>query len=366
MNLESLSDAELLKLEETTNNLATTYNNLQLAKKVTLNSAYGALGNRFYRWFDVRLASAITGAGELAIKWIIKDMNKFMNDYVGTKDEDYIIAADTDSMYIHLEKVLKKDLQDITDKNVLLDHMNKFCDETIQPVINKSFENLSKYMNSFEQKMVMKREVLADRGIWTAKKNYVLNVMDDEGVRLNEPKIKIKGLAVIKSSTAPACKDSIKEAIRLMMTADNDAMIRFIKKFKKEYDQRPYDELADISSVNGLEKYHDNRTIWGKKCPKHTKGALIYNHLLKKHGLENTYEAIKDGEKIKYIHLKEPNPYGFEIISFHDRIPEEFGLEEYVDYTLQFHKTFLKKLKIITDAIGWQHEKSSDIKSLLE
>lgn len=337
------------------------YNNLQLAKKVCLNSAYGALGNQYFRFFDIRLAVAITTTAQLAIQWVANDMNKSLNDMLKTDgDYDYIAYSDTDSMYILMEPLLNK----LGVKDNHIEKMDKLCAGPISNIITKSFDELAEYTNAYEQKMSMKREILADKAIWTAKKRYILNVCDDEGVRLNEPKIKITGLEAIKSSTPEACRPKIKDAIKIMMNGDNDQLITFIDKFREEFRTLDEDMISFPRGVNNLKQYSDKLTTWSKGTPIHVRGALVYNQILKQKNLTNEWESIKEGEKLKFVYLKEPNPFHSNIISFSTLLPPEIDAHEYIDYDTQFDKSFVQPLKIVLDAIGWHLEKVASFDDL--
>ena len=336
------------------------YNNLQLAMKVTLNSAYGAMGNNYFRFFDLRIAEAITYSGQLSIRWIMNKVNQYMNSVLKT-NKDYIVASDTDSIYIHLGPLIDK--VGITDKKKAIDFMNKVCEDKIQPYIDKSFQELAEYMNAYDQKMFMKRESLADKAIWTAKKNYLLNVWDDEGVVYKEPKIKIVGMAAVKSSTPSACRSKIREAIKIMIQKDEATMIAFIEQFRNEFKTLPLEEISFPRGVTGLAEYSDGSNIYKKGTPIHVKASLTHNHFIDAMRLTKKYQLIKEGEKIKFIYLKEPNPFRNNTLAFMNEMPKEFNAERYIDYDLQFETSFLKPLRIILDAIGWKTEQVNSIDS---
>ena len=341
------------------------FNNLQLAKKVCLNSAYGALGNKYFRFFDVRQASAITTSGQLAIRWIERKINGYLNRILQTEEGDYVIAADTDSIYVTFDKLVKKTYggRENEDKKRIINFMDKVCEEKIQPFIDKSYAELAEYVNAYDQKMKMKREALADRGIWTAKKRYILNVYNNEGVEYAKPKVKVMGLEMIKSSTPAVCREMLKESVDIILNKDEDAIIAYIDTKRKEFEKMPPYQIAFPRGVNGLEKYRDKtgKGIFGMKTPMHVRGSLIYNHLLVKHKLTKKYPLIKEGEKIRFIQLKEPNPIQSDIISFPQQLPTEFGLHEYIDHQTQFQKSFVDPLKIILDSIGWKTEHVSSL-----
>ena len=333
------------------------YNNLQLAKKVTLNSAYGALGNQYFRFFDIRIAEGITTAGQLSIRWIEQKINKYMNLLLKSGNEDYVIASDTDSIYLNMGPLIEKLYNDTSDTKKVIKFMNKVCEEKIQPHIDASYQELADYVNAHSQRMEMKRESLADKAIWVAKKNYILNVYDSEGVAYAKPKLKMMGISAIRSSTPSACRVKIKEAINIIINKSQDDLHLFIEKFRKEFKTLPIEDIAFPRSVNGLKEYSDENNIYLKGTPIHVKGALVYNHLLKKMNLTKRYQLIKEGEKIKFIYLKQPNPYNNNTLAFLSGLPKQLEAEQYIDYDLQFEKSFLEPLDIILSTINWHTEK---------
>jgi DNA polymerase elongation subunit (family B) len=335
------------------------YKNLQMAKKIALNSAYGAIANPYCRYADSRIAESITLSGQLAIKWVSEEVNTFLNKILKTTDKDYVIAIDTDSLYINLEPLVNKFFPNKS-KEETIDLLDKICNEQIQKIIDKSYDNLANYMNSYSQKMRMKREAIADCGIWTAKKRYMLNVYDLEGVRYSKPKLKIMGIEAIKSSTPKFCRDKIKEAIEIIMKGDQEALINYISDVRSQFYKLEPEEISFPRGVNNLAEY-SNGSSYKKGTPIHVRGAILYNNIIKQKDLTKSYKEIYNGEKIKFIYLKEPNPIRENIISFNSVLPKEFKLHEYIDYPLQFSKTFLEPLSTILDAIKWSTEKKSTL-----
>ena len=338
--------------------------NIQLARKIALNSAYGAIGNQYFRYFDVRHAEGITMAGQLTIRWIERDVNKFLNTLLKTKSVSYVVASDTDSIYIKLGAVVDKIFKDKTNTRKIVKVLDKFCEETLQKEIDNSFDKLAKYVNAFDQKMIMKREVIANKGIWTAKKRYILNVYNEEGVELKEPKLKMMGIEAVKSSTPAPCRVKIKEALKIIMNKDEATLIQFIEDFRKHFKTLPPEEIAYPRSCNNLEKYSSTKDIYLKGCPIHVRGALLYNNILKKKRLTK-YEKIQEGDKIKFIKLKEPNTLHQDVISFIGVLPKEFDLHKYIDYDNQFDKSFLEPLRFIVKAIGWNFERHTTLDSFI-
>ncbi len=336
--------------------------NIQMAKKISLNSAYGAIGNQYFRYFEKNQAEAITMGGQLTIRWVEKDINKFMNKVLGTDNQNYVVASDTDSIYLRLDELIQKTCKDKTPQQIT-DFLNKAAEEKIQKVIDKSFENLAEYVNAYEQKMIMKREAIANKGIWIAKKRYILNMYDEEGVRYEYPKLKVMGVEAVKSSTPEVCRGKIKEAIRVIMNQSEDDLIKFVADFKTQFKNLSPESIAFPRSCNNLQKYIDSSQIYKKGTPIHVKGSLLYNHHLRKHNLEQRYHIIKEGDKIKFLMLKQPNSVKDTVISFSTYLPKEFKLKQYVDYDGQFEKTFTDPLKFILNAINWELEKTATLES---
>lgn len=337
------------------------YNNLQLAKKVTLNSAYGAMGNQYFRFFDIRIAEAITKAGQLSIRWIENKINEYMNGLLKTKDVDYVIASDTDSIYLNMGPLVKKLYPNVADTKKVIAFMDKVCDQKIQPFIDASYQELKEYLNAYQQRMEMKRESLADKAIWVAKKNYILNVHDSEGVAYAKPKLKMMGISAVRSSTPAACRKKIKDAINIIMTQTQDDLHKFINDFRDEFKTLKPEDIAFPRSVNGLVEYADSAHVFKKGTPIHVKGALVYNHFLRTLNLTKRYQLIQEGEKIKYVYLKQPNIFFNNTLAFISGIPKQLGAYQYIDYDLQFKKSFLEPLEIILSPINWKSEKGHSL-----
>jgi DNA polymerase elongation subunit (family B) len=362
--IEEMDRIELLEYQAKIKKDISKYKNLQLAKKVQLNSAYGAIGNQYFRFFDIRMAEAITLSGQLSIRWMERKINNYLNKLLKTDNEDYVIAGDTDSLYIRFDGIVDSVFgEDQSDTVKIVNFLDKVAQQKIEPFIDNSYQELANVMNAYDQKMFMAREVIADKGIWTAKKRYILNVYDNEGVRYAEPKLKMMGIETVKSSTPAVCRDALKKAINVIMTGDEQSAQDYIAGFRKEFSSLPFEDVAFPRSISDLNKYRvagKDLTI-PKGTPIHVRGGLLYNHLLKQHGLEKRYERVKDGEKIKFCYLKEPNPARQNVLSIISTLPKEFGLNDYIDYDIQFDKAFLEPLKVILNAVGWSPEKQSTL-----
>ena len=337
-------------------------NNIQMARKIQLNSAYGAIGNQYFRYYKLANAEAITLSGQVSIRWIENKMNGYLNKLLSTENIDYVIASDTDSIYLNMGPLVDKFFANkMEDKTAIVSILNSICEDKLEPFIDKSYQELADYVSAYDQKMQMKRENIAERGIWTAKKRYILNVWDSEGVRYEEPKLKMMGIEAVKSSTPAPCRKMIKDGLKLMMNGTEEDVIDFIDNCRSEFKKLPPEQISFPRSVSDVRKYSDKTTIYTKGTPIHVRGALLYNHQLNEKKLTNKYSLIQNGEKIKFCYLKEPNPMHENVISFIQDFPKELELDKYIDYNLQFEKSFVEPLKTILNAIGWNVEKTVNL-----
>ena len=339
-------------------------NNIQMAKKISLNSAYGAVGNQYFRYYKLENAEAITLSGQVAIRWIENKMNQYLNRILKTDGFDYVIASDTDSIYLNLGPLVENVFKGREKTNEgIVTFLDKICELELEKYIEGCYQELANYVNAYDQKMQMKRENIADRGIWTAKKRYILNVWDSEGVRYEEPKLKMMGIEAVKSSTPAPCRQMIKDALKLMMSGTEDEVIAYIDKCREKFEKLPPEQISFPRSVSDVQKYQSSATIYSKGTPIHVRGALLYNYYVKEKKLSHKYSIINSGEKIKFCYLKKPNPIHENIISFIQQFPKELDLDKYIDYELQFEKAFLDPLKSILDCIGWEVTKTATLDS---
>jgi len=358
---ENATDQERIALKKDVSK----YHNFQLARKIQLNSAFGAIGNQYFRYYNLDMAEAITISGQLSIRWIEKYLNEFMNSIVGTKDENYVIASDTDSIYLCFDLLVSKCFPSGADNEKIVQFLSNACTNKIEPFIHKKYEELANLMNAYDQKMHMKREAIANKGIWTAKKRYMLNVlMGEDGVLLKTPELKIMGIETARSSTPEIVRHALQECIEIIMDKDEEELIEFTNKFRDKFNNSPVEEVAFPRGCNGMDKYADPNTIYRKSTPIAVKGSLIYNHYIRKNKLQKKYSFIKDGEKIKFVYLKEPNTVGSSVVSFPGKLPKEFDLDRFVNYDKQFEVAFIEPLQTILNAIGWKLEKEQTLESL--
>jgi DNA polymerase elongation subunit (family B) len=341
-------------------------NNIQMAKKISLNSAYGAIGNEYFRYYKLANAEAITTSGQVAIRWIENKMNVYLNKLLKTNDIDYVIASDTDSIYLHMGPLVEtvyKGRKETTES--IVSFLDKICKVELEKYIESCYEELAEYVNAYAQKMQMKRETIADRGIWTAKKRYILNAWDVEGVRYDEPKLKIMGIEAVKSSTPAPCRKMIKDALKLIMSGTENDVIAYIDNCRKIFNNLSPEEISFPRMVSDVDKHNSisKNILYGKGTPIHARGALVYNYIIKEKKLDKKYARIQNGEKIKFCYLKLPNPIHENVIAFISEFPKELKLDKYINYELQFEKAFLDPLKSILDVIGWKIEHITNLES---
>ena len=339
------------------------YNNFQMARKIQLNSLYGALANQYFRFYDDRIAEGITMTGQLIIRDTAKALDKFMNKVCGTDDKVYSFYSDTDSCYVTMSGLVENFFSDKS-KDKVLDLIDKIGTEKIEPAIDNSMVKLANYTNAFEKKIEFKREVIADKGVWVAKKRYALNVLDDEGLRLTKPKLKVMGLEIVRSSTPGSIREALREAVRLVLTSDEENLQKYIEDVKKSFNEMSPEDIAFPRGCNNLVKYDSENDIYMKGTPIHVRGSLLYNHQINKLDLTHKYERIQDGDKIKFLYLKEPNSIGENTIAFVTKLPKEFNLKQYIDYETIFTKAFLDPLENIIDPLGWHTEPQATLEDL--
>lgn len=343
--------------------LISKYNNIQMARKIQLNSLYGAWANQYFRFYDDRIAEGITLTGQYIIQHVGRALNEYLNKVCQTENVEYTFYSDTDSCYITLDTLVQKHFSNL-DKNKITDVIDKFCKDKVAKVLDDACQYIAQSTNAYVNKMEFKREVIADRAIWVAKKRYALNVYDSEGVRYKEPKLKVQGLEIVRSSTPGSVRQYLRDAVKMTLTSTQDEIQQFIAELERKFMQMTPEEIAFPRSANNLAKYHSGATIYQKATPLHVRGSLLYNHHIKVKKLDRKYEMIKEGDKIKYLYLKEPNPIKENSIAFPSSLPKELDLHKYVDYNTMFEKSFLEPMRTILDCMGWSTNKVATLDDL--
>ena len=338
-------------------------NSKQMAAKILMNSLYGALGNIHFRYYDIRIAEGITMTGQLIIRSVAQKLKDFVNKECKTKDVEYSFYSDTDSTYITLGELVKRNLKGKTNEEIV-EVLDQYCAKNIEPTINEICEDLSEYLNTYQRKIKFKREIIADRGIWIAKKRYAVNVYNSEGVTYNPPKLKVLGMEIVRSSTPAPVRKALKEAVLIALTKDEGTLKKFVADLEATWHSLNPEDIAFPRGVNGIKEYSDANSIFRKGTPIHVRGALIYNHLINTRGLNKKYQLIQEGDKIKFLYLREPNLLGTHVITFSGEIPPEFNLQGYIDYDKMFDKSFIDPLNSLLNCIGWQVRDTATLEGL--
>jgi Kyanoviridae DNA polymerase len=363
--IEAKREYEKTKTPES-EKLVSIYKNKQDAFKVILNSGYGAIANKYFRWFNFDFAEAITSSGQLSIRWIESRVNGLMNRVLNTLGRDYVIASDTDSIYVDMSGIVDamKSISGTSSEDVV-SCVDAFCSEKVQPFIDESFRELADVMNAYEQKMVMKREKICARAIWKAAKMYVLYVWDYEGVRYSEPEVEVTGIESVRSSTPKVAREYIKEALKIIMSADEATLQKFILEKRKDFNTLPFEQVAFPRGVKFRYGETANRkagvyTLERAALPIQVRAALLYNRLVSQMGLKGC-QLIASDEKMKFTYLRVPNPIGENVIGAPAMLPHELGLDQFIDHDMQFRKSFLEPIQSIVDTMGWNTEKVSNL-----
>lgn len=319
----------------------------QNTRKINLNSCYGALGSEHHRFFDVRHAEAVTATGQVIIQYVAHQVNAFLNAEFGTTT-DYVLASDTDSIYVKLAPV-------VGDMSVAaaVDHLDRYCENDLQRVIDAAFQTIGNHFNTQDNVLAMKREAIAEYGVWTAKKRYLLWVHDNEGVRYNPPKLKMTGIEAVRSSTPKYAREVIKKALEYFIQGHQQEFYTLIDTAEEGFMSRPFEDIASPRSVNGLDTYDPGEGDFLPATPIHVKGAITYNRHLEKTNLVQKYPKIRNSEKIRFCYLKPQNPLRTTVIAAPNALPPEWKLERYLDRQLQFEKSVLSPLEHIVREAGW-------------
>jgi DNA polymerase elongation subunit (family B) len=341
----------------------TSLNSKQMAAKILMNSLYGACGNVYFRFYDTRLAEGITMTGQYVIRLVAKKMTSFLNKKCDTKDVDYTFYCDTDSTYLTLGNYVKKYIR-ATDANDICKQIDDFCETDLSKIIDEACKDVFDYMNVYQKKISFKREVIADSGVWLAKKRYALNVHNSEGVQYDPPKLKVQGMEIVRSSTPAAVRQALKDSVKIVLTKTEEELKEFVSELQTKWNKLPPHDIAFPRTVNNVGQYRDNELIYKKGTPIHVRGALMYNKLVTEKKLDRNYQKIFEGDKIKFLYLMEPNPIGVNVISFQGQIPPEFGLDKYVDYDMMFQKAFLEPLNSLLECVSWQLKEKATLDEL--
>jgi DNA polymerase elongation subunit (family B) len=340
----------------------TSLNSKQMAAKILMNSLYGASGNVYFRFYDIRIAEGITMTGQYIIRYVAKKLNEYLNKESGTKDVDFSFYSDTDSTYLSLGNYVKKHFEG--SKKELAEKIDQFCETHLAKIIDNACKDVFEYLNVYQKRIVFKREIIADSGVWLAKKRYALNVYNSEGVVYDPPKLKVQGMEIVRSSTPASVRSALKESVGIVLTQDEATLKEFVRQLEEKWHKLPHPQIAFPRTVNNVGQYSDSNSIFKKGTPIHVRGALMYNKLIRDKNLDKKYQLILEGDKIKFLYLKEPNPLNTNVITFQASIPPEFDIDKYIDYEKMFEKAFLEPLNSLMQCVNWQIKEQATLEGL--
>lgn len=365
MDLKELSNEQLQELHDDYKQRVDLNHNGSTAIKELLNGGYGALSNQYNRWYSDDLAESITLTGQVAIQWVARKLNAFMNDILKTDDEDYVIAIDTDSVIVKVDAIKNLIFGDREpSEEERFEKMMKFS-KKVENVIEEACEELYREMNVMEKSLHMKLEAVGS-AVWMAKKRYAMSLLGFKGVMYTPRRLKIQGLEAIRSSTPQYCREAIKKAIPLIIEGKKEEIRKFLNEIEGEFNSLAFHQVAFPRTVNNLEKYEDSRNIYKSGCPIHVRAALVHNHYLKKNKLDNTYPLIRSGDNIRFSYMIMPNPTMENVFACPDEMPEEIPLQDFVDRRKQFQKTFYDPLQSMFEAAGIVISNYADITEFFE
>lgn len=338
------------------------WDNFQKSTKIFLNGAYGALCNRYFRFYNPDIAESVTSTGQMITRYTDKKLNEYFNQLLKT-NKDYIIAADTDSCYLCFDDLIKKVG---IEKEKQIDFIDQVCKTKIQPKLDEISNEIFIKTNAYSKSLQMKREAIANKALWRGRKMYILNVVDLEGVRYKEPELIMHGIEAVRSSTPHVCRDKIKDCLKIIMNGTEEDLQSTIKSFKEKFFEMSVEDIAFPRGVSRVDEFADPNSIYIKGTPVHAKGSLIYNHMIKQKKLDEKYQLIYNGSKVKFLYLTLPNPARCQVIATPDFLPEELELHDHIDRDMQFRKAFLNPIISMTDLMGWKVEKTASLESLFE
>jgi len=331
----------------------------QYLQKVVLNSLYGVLGLPVFRFYDLDNAEAVTYTGQSLIKFTKKIANYFYNKEL-EDTKDHCIYIDTDSVFYSALPLVKKRYSDLDIKNV--DKMSKAILEIaseVQVYLNKGYEYFAKkFCNLDKHRFDIKQEVIAKSGLFVTKKRYGLKIINDNGKKVN--KLMVKGLDTVRSSFPVAMREMLSKVLEdILMDVPKEKLDEFILNFKNSMKLKEFDKIAIPTSVKGIRKYRSKEGSIFKRyklgTPIHVKSSLSYNDFLKFKKITKRYKPISNGDKIKWVYLKQ-NPLGLSTIAYkghEDPIEILNFIREYIDYNKIYKQALHKKIMMLYGALRW-------------
>lgn len=338
------------------------YKKRQLVQKILLNSLYGVLGLPAFRFYDVDNATAVTTTGQTVIKSTADMTNIKYNKELGTPDADSNIYIDTDSVFFSAAPLLdkRKPGWKDNDQETIAGFVNDIAGE-VQDYLNNFYDILGKKIfNIDKHRFEIKKEFVSKAGIWIAKKRYAQWIISDNGVAVD--KLDVKGLDVVRSSYPAAFRSFMSEVLIEILRGDTEEQLTDkIYNFKNDLVNMDVVKIAKAGAVKNLSKYMPKKKDqtamfqFPSGCPAHVKASIAYNQLLKHWKLDNQYAPLRDGDKIKWVYLKQ-NPYGLDAVALngYDDPKEIMDLvTTYINYDKIFERELLKKLEDFYGALNW-------------
>ena len=346
-DIDSLTEAELIEYIGIAETMTHKFDKQQHSAKILLNSLYGAMGTPYFRFFNIWCAEAITLTGQACTAQSYDVFNRFLQGILGDTI-DRVVAGDTDSAYVDLSDLIMK-LYGTVDLNVVIDSVTKLCDTVLADKLEKRFEKFAKSLNSMKNTIDMKREVIG-AAVFVAKKNNVFEVYDNEGIRYATPRQKITGLEAIRSSTPKYFQAKLKEGYKILFQEDESLAHKFVSMVFTDTMKLKPDDVAGVSTANNIENFLVGECGYASGTPKHIKGAIAYNHLIRD---SDNYQPIRSGDKVSVIQLKVPNPINSPVLAYNDNFPSDLLDESYVDRELDYHKYFIKPYQRVLSIVKW-------------
>ena len=342
------------------------YAKRQLVQKILLNSMYGVLGLPAFRFYDIDNAEAVTITGQTVIKKTAEMANIKYWKELGTK-EDYNVYIDTDSIYMMAEPLVKHRFPEYKsfDEQRMADEVNTIAEET-QTFLNNFYDLLSERFFGIpkdKHRFEIKKEYISKAGFWVAKKRYAQWMVLKNGIKCD--KLDVKGLDVVRSSFPKAFQGFMSTMLKdILMGKDNDYIDKTLIEFKNSLPTLPVKTIAKGGAIKELSKYDDGKwrkdsglqiAVFEKGTPAHVKAGIAYNRLLKFFNSPFKHEPIRDGDKVKWVYLRQ-NPLGLDTVAFKDyNDPKEIMdfIEQYIDRDMIYKAELENKLDDFYNALKW-------------
>tara|TARA_B100001093_G_C26852649_1_gene1025828 strand:- start:2182 stop:4710 length:2529 start_codon:yes stop_codon:yes gene_type:complete len=334
------------------------FDQLQYTTKILLNSMYGVLGNKTFRFFDIDNAEAVTLTGQQLIKATGEFGSKFYNDELGTDNIDYCIYTDTDSVFFSAKPIIEKRYPNIDhDDKVAMTEAILPVAEEVQEFINRMYDlYATRIHNVSTHRFDIKQELISKAGIWIAKKRYAQWVINQEGHPVD--KLDVKGIDVVRSNFPTAMRKFLADVLQsILENKTQHTLDEMVLDFKEDMKSMDIGDIAKSTGVKDIEKhiFKDEGIIeLSKGAPAHVKAAAAYNNMLRRTNNTQLGE-IRSGDKIKWVYLRN-NKFGLGAIAFKNYDdPDEIleFIKKYINYEMIFTRELHNKLEAFYSAMKW-------------